>query len=278
VGGSVLAMSYTTPRGYDSSDGEVGLPSMTPHSDPTGNRRVPVLRDTLYRAPNTKTCYFYKDGDARAKSIKLTVNPKSYGDLDVLQTDLSQKIRGLPFGCRSIYTPRGHDQIRTLSDLEHDGHYVCSTHRSYAHGLDLEQVRRSEPPKPWHGGKPPSGKRRLNDLLKFSQSQKIYPSRRPKKAWNTDGHESGPQLDASVQVRSPKKVRVYRNGDPSEHHVLLLNRRTAQSFEHVMDDLSGMFSFQCAKLYTQDGKPVSGGRRSEWRVGEGGGPSHTVCS
>jgi hypothetical protein len=124
-------------------------------------------------------------------------------------------------------------------------------------------VRKAEPPKPWHGGKPPSGKRRHNDLLKYSQSQKIYP-RRPKKAWHqqqqqqspVQNGDSGPHFD-SLPNRSPKKVKVFRNGDPGENHVLLLNRRTAQSFEHVLDDLSGMFSFQCAKLYTQDGKPVS---------------------
>ena len=251
-------MSYATPQPRYDSDTGGGTDHMTPHSDPTGNRRVPVLRDTLYRPPNTKTCYFYKDGDPTAQNVKLTVSQRNYFDMDVLQSDLSKKVRGLPFGCRSIYTPRGHDQIRSVDDLEHNGHYICSTHRSYAHGLDIERARQA-PVRPWHGGKPPSGKRRYNDMLKFSQSQKIYP-RRPKKAWNQqhqeNGDASGPQFD-HLQSRSPKKVQVFRNGDPSEHHVLLLNRRTAQSFEHILDDLSGMFHFQCAKLYTQDGKPVS---------------------
>lgn len=244
-------MSYLTPQpGYSSEPNN--KMNTTPQSDPTGLQRTPMLRDTLYRAPSTKICYFYKDGDPLTAGLKVAINHRSYNDLDILQTDLSRKLRGLPFGCRSIYTPRGHDQVRSVGELEHGGHYVCSTHRSYAHGLDVENAKKQQP-RPWHGGRVPSGRRTLNNILRFSQSQRIYPQR-PRKAWKEK------QEDESFIpiIKTPKKVTVVRNGDPVMRHVLLLNRRTTQSFEQVLDDLSGMFGMSCSKLYTIDGKPVSG--------------------
>ena len=245
-------MSYLAPHPeYASTRGSKNL---TPQSDPTGSRRAADVTHTLYQPPNTKICKFFKDGDESVVPIKLTINQKYFHDVDVLKNELSKKqtMRSLPFGVRSIFTPRGRDMIHSLEQLEHDGQYICSTHRSYAHGLDLDRVSHSKP-RAWHGGRAPSGRRSLNSLLKFSQSQRIYP-RRPKKAWKP-AEENNDNFQMPT-LQTPKKVTVIRNGDPKERHVLLLNRKTI-SFEQVMEDLSSMFQMNCSKMYTMDGTPVS---------------------
>lgn len=55
----------------------------------------------------------------------------------------------------------------------------------------------------------------------------------------------------------PKKLTVLKNGDPAVRHVVLINRRTAQTFEQILSDLSGMFGLAVRKLYTMEGKAVS---------------------
>ena len=54
----------------------------------------------------------------------------------------------------------------------------------------------------------------------------------------------------------PKKITVLKNGEPTIHHVVLINRRTAQQFEQILSDISGMFSIAVRKLYTVEGRKV----------------------
>ena len=46
------------------------------------------------------------------------------------------------------------------------------------------------------------------------------------------------------------------NGDPQSKHMMLLNRRTAQSFEDVLADISETFKLPIRRLCTADGKKV----------------------
>lgn len=55
---------------------------------------------------------------------------------------------------------------------------------------------------------------------------------------------------------APKKITCLKNGDPVQRHIVLINRRTAQTFEQILSDLSGMFQFAVRKLYAIDGTRV----------------------
>ncbi|KAK7503970.1 hypothetical protein BaRGS_00004702, partial [Batillaria attramentaria] len=216
-----------------------------PHPPPSGYS----YRRTLHDAPHAKTCYFYKDGDYKFTGVKVAVNPRRYRRIDTLCTELSSKIRGLPYGVRSIFTPRGRNVVRTIDGLQDAGHYICSTYKHRAEGLDIARVA---PPALWHYAKPNSGQRDLSHLLhdpEYDDPPRIKRARYVRE-----------QRMANAYNRSqPKKVTVLLNGDPIKRHILLINRRTAQTFDQILTDLSEMFGSGVAicKLFTMEGRRIT---------------------
>lgn len=205
------------------------------HTSPRQQRGA----QSLYMQPNTKTCIFYKDGDPNFSGVKLAVNPRYYHNIDILQDELTSKIDKLSNGVRSIYTPAGRHVVSSIKDLENQGKYICSSSRRQAKGLNLNRVGL----RPWMGGKPASGRRyhRWPD-----------PGQRPaRKAWiGPRDHDPYPYRNA------PKKITVIKNAEPSERHVILLNRRTLQTFEQILDDLSEMFHMAVRRIFTAGGRAV----------------------
>ena len=65
------------------------------------------------------------------------------------------------------------------------------------------------------------------------------------------------QKMANAYNRSlPKKITVLRNGEPTQRHILLINRRTAQTFDQILSDLSEMFQTAIRRLHTMEGRKV----------------------
>lgn len=196
---------------------------------------------------DAKLCYFYVDNDYTFNPIRLVIQPRHYKKLDTVARDLSMKMRNkLTQGVRSIHTARGHHRIYNLEDLTNEGHYVCSSNRKYAKGMDVQRVNAR---RVWHNNRPDSGRRNFIGLLKDTDlSSAKY-----------RGGKFRPGYDLSrVYTRvPPKTTTVMKNGDPDTKHSVLLNRRTAQTFEQVLKDLSETFRFAIRKLYTIDGEPVS---------------------
>ena len=85
----------------------------------------------------------------------------------IISPDLSNKVRGLPYGVRSIFTPRGRDMITSIDNFENDESYVCSSMRHQARGIDPSRIL--QPPK-WQFSKPSSGLKEYNVLLQVSIS------------------------------------------------------------------------------------------------------------
>lgn len=209
------------------------------------------LRSSQTAPPEAKTCYFYKENDYNYKPAKVVVGTqvKSW---PVLLTELSKRVP-LSFGVRSVATPGGHDMISNLDGLTHDGHYVCSTNRRKVKSLNLDMVRGGNK---WNFGRPPSGQRALNYLLREEQENRSL--KRPH--FDTFSTRTSPHRDVTdpyIGSKHPKKITVMRNGDPTDRHVILLNRRTGQTFEQILSDMSEMFHFAIRKLYTMEGKRVS---------------------
>ncbi|KAK2179893.1 hypothetical protein NP493_465g00008 [Ridgeia piscesae] len=205
-------------------------------------------RHTLYKPPEKKTCQFFKDGDQHFPGIKVMINPQRYKSLESLQNDLSEKVNGLPFGVRSIYTPRGRDPIQRLDQLQDDGKYVCSTFSNKAKGVDIKHLREV---KQWRTtvAKPQSGKRAYSKYLKETEPDSPPPPQ-PHNAW---GHSAG---GVPNSTRQPKKITVVKDDEPDNKHVILLNRKTMQSFEDVLGDIRGVFQSPITHMFTLGGKPV----------------------
>ncbi|KAK3092113.1 hypothetical protein FSP39_025311 [Pinctada imbricata] len=210
-----------------------------------GNTKMEDTRKTNTAGNETKTCYFFKDHDHSFPGVKVAINPRRYKKFDTLLQELSKKIPGLGFGVRTVATPDGKDRISNLDGLTHDGNYICTSSRLIVRGLDISRVA---PREVWRLARPPSGRRIYNNMLRedFNYTESKVLKRTVKQRSN--------QMYRAYVRNEPKKVTVLKNSDPTQKHLLLLNRRTGQQFEQVLSDLSGMFGFRIEKLYTTEGR------------------------
>ncbi|WAR22969.1 LOXH1-like protein [Mya arenaria] len=203
-------------------------------------------RTSLTATNNAKTCFFYIDNDYTFPPLKMVIHPKKHKRLETVSRDLSVRMKNLPFGVRSIYTPRGQHRVHNLEDLTQDGQYVCSSNRKFARGMDVARVVSKQV---WHHQRPDSGRKNLNNLLKDFEIRS---------AKHRAGFRPGYDLSNVYSRLPPKKTTVMKNGEPDVKHTLLLNRRTAQTFEQVLTTLSDLFQFAVMKLFTIDGTVVDG--------------------
>uniref|UniRef100_A0AAQ5ZWR9 Doublecortin domain-containing protein n=1 Tax=Amphiprion ocellaris TaxID=80972 RepID=A0AAQ5ZWR9_AMPOC len=185
-------------QGLSSSSGQT-LPSrpLQPLSDPSASKRV---------------C-FYKSGDYKFSGHRMVINARTFKTFDALLDALSKKVP-LPFGVRTITTPRGTHLVKALDDLHDGGAYVCSDQKRVK-PLNLDEVNRRQVP------------------------------------WNTTR-----PVSAGVAVRTPKRLTVIKNKDPTVKRTIVLQRRTAPTFDALLDYLSQILQFPVLKLYSIDGRRV----------------------
>ncbi|KAF3857133.1 hypothetical protein F7725_008992 [Dissostichus mawsoni] len=62
------------------------------------------------------------------RGVKMAIHKRSFKCFDALLDDLSQKVP-LPFGVRTVTTPRGTHSIKHLEQLQDGGCYLCSDRR-----------------------------------------------------------------------------------------------------------------------------------------------------
>ncbi|XP_074134524.1 lipoxygenase homology domain-containing protein 1-like isoform X1 [Sminthopsis crassicaudata] len=180
-----------------------------------------------------KRISFYKSGDPQFSGIQMVVNPRSFKTFDALLDNLSKKVP-LPFGVRNISTPRGIHSITKLEDLEDGRSYICS-HRKKIKPIDLEKARQK--PLPWQSSRPVSARRRAAQLARAK-----------------DFGLSHRELPAVVQT--PRKLLVFKNGDPRTRQPIILSRKITQNFEAFLDHLTELMQYPVVKLYTTDGRKV----------------------
>ncbi|XP_028986469.1 oxygen-regulated protein 1 [Betta splendens] len=203
------------------------LPSrpLQPNSDPSASKRV---------------C-FYKSGDYKFSGHRLVINARTFKSFDALLDALSKKVP-LPFGVRTITTPRGTHLVKTLEDLHDGGSYVCSDQKRVK-PLNLDEVKRRQVP--WNTTRPLSAGR-------WRRQQGLQSGRR------NDVHNRGARVTERVAVRTPKKLVVIRNKDPTVRRTIVLHRRIAPTFDALLDYLSQILQFPVLKLYSTDGRRVDG--------------------
>ncbi|XP_066537387.1 oxygen-regulated protein 1-like [Hoplias malabaricus] len=196
--------------------------------------RQPYISDPIA----SKRVCFYKSGDAQFSGLPVVINNRTFKTFEALLDSLSKRVP-LPFGVRTITTPRGHTTVRSLDQLHHGQSYICSDKRTVK-PIDLEQARRKPPP--WYHARPISSRR----FTRERQSPGPRSTRRARKN------------EHAALLHTPRRLVVFRNGDPEVKHTLLLQKRTTHSFEALLELVSEVMHFPVLKLHTPDGRRVDG--------------------
>lgn len=217
-----------------SSDSGQTLPSraLPPTTDASGSKRV---------------C-FYKSGDYKFTGHRMIITSRTFKTFDALLDALSKKVP-LPFGVRTITTPRGTHLVKALDDLQDGGAYVCSDQKRVK-PLNLDEVTRRQVP--WNTTRALSSERRRRQGLRFRLSGR-----------GNDGGGRPVKVTDRVAVRTPKKLVVIKNKDPSVKRTIVLQRRTAPTFDALLDYLSQILQFPVLKLFSTDGRRVSDQRKEQ---------------
>ncbi|XP_061777027.1 oxygen-regulated protein 1 [Nerophis ophidion] len=181
-----------------------------------------------------KRLCFYKSGDHKFSGHRMVINGRTFKTFDALLDALSEKVP-LPFGVRTISTPRGTHFVKGLDDLQDGGCYLCSDQRRVK-PLNLEEVSRRQVP--W------------NTPRAFIAGR-----------WRRQGDGTGnrpAKVTQRVAVRTPKRLVVIRNKDPTVRRTIVLQKRTAPTFDALLDYLSQVLQFPVLKLYSVDGRRIGG--------------------
>lgn len=190
--------------------------------------QVPSRHSNVTHPIVAKRISFYKSGDPQFGGVRVVVNPRSFKTFDALLDNLSRKVP-LPFGVRNISTPRGRHSITKLEELEDGESYVCS-HNKKVLPVDLDKARRR--PRPWLSS------RSISTHVQLRSATATMPTTAP------------------GMFRAPRRLVVFRNGDPKTRRVVLLSRRITQSFETFLQYLTQVMQYPVAKLYATDGRKV----------------------
>ncbi|KAL2098834.1 hypothetical protein ACEWY4_005314 [Coilia grayii] len=177
-----------------------------------------------------KKITFFKSGDTLFGGVRMAIHHRSFKCFDALLDDLSQKVP-LPFGVRTITTPRGTHSIKRLEQLEDGGCYLCSDRR-YTKPINMELAAK-RPAMWYHHSRPHSGRRKP-----------VRPEEAP------------PEHASSHFLRHPKRVVLVKNTDPSVRRSIILSRRTARSLRVFMEEVSELMQCHIKKLYTIQGRKI----------------------
>ncbi|XP_021476420.2 oxygen-regulated protein 1-like [Oncorhynchus mykiss] len=193
--------------------------------------RHPYITDPIA----SKRICFYKSGDPQFSGLRMVINNRTFKTFDALLDSLSKKVP-LPFGVRNITTPRGVHAVHTLDELEDGKAYICSDQRKVK-PINMAVANKKLPP--WYNARPMSARHRALQLAKQNPGRPMH-------------------INTPVIVRTPKRLMVFQNGDPSVKHNLMLQKRTTHTFEALLDYLSELMHFPVVKLHTPDGRRVDG--------------------
>lgn len=244
------------------------------HKDVTDDRYRDLRRPRKVR--------FFVNGDRYFKGKKLYITPHRYFNFNDLLNDLTGKLPSnlsLPYGVRQIFTPVSGRRVTEIEDLSDGENYVCAGFE----GFKTIKYGKAEL-EPWSVARPHNhefGETESN----FGATQGAYgrtrgmygsnafhPGRffhgtQPHRRWaGTFGHANKntylPNAD-NIPLK-PKVVTIVRNGHKPRNNVkILLNRRSVQSFEQLMADISEAFgpkykNNKVKKLFSIRGREVQG--------------------
>uniref|UniRef100_A0A2K6L9V2 Doublecortin domain-containing protein n=1 Tax=Rhinopithecus bieti TaxID=61621 RepID=A0A2K6L9V2_RHIBE len=212
-----------------------GLPSPT-HSAHCSFYRTRTLQ-ALSNEKKAKKVRFYRNGDRYFKGIVYAVSSDRFRSFDALLADLTRSLSdniNLPQGVRYIYTIDGSRKIGSMDELEEGESYVCSSDNFFK---KVEYTKNVNPN--WSVNVKTSANMKAPQSLASSNSA---------------------QARENKDFVRPKLVTIIRSGvKPRKAVRVLLNKKTAHSFEQVLTDITEAIKLETGvvkKLYTLDGKQV----------------------
>uniref|UniRef100_A0A8C1R8S3 Serine/threonine-protein kinase DCLK2 n=1 Tax=Cyprinus carpio TaxID=7962 RepID=A0A8C1R8S3_CYPCA len=183
-----------------------------------------------------KKVRFYRNGDRYFKGLVYAVSGDRFRSLDALLAELTRALADnlhLPQGVRNIYSADGARKITSLEDLEEGESYVCASNEPYR---KVDYTKNINPN--WGVGVGPGG-----------GAERPGPQR-----------TAGESREAKDFIK-PKLVTVIRSGvKPRKAVRILLNKKTAHSFEQVLADITEAIKLDSGvvkRLYTLDGKQLT---------------------
>ncbi|GLD46532.1 serine/threonine-protein kinase DCLK1a isoform X5, partial [Lates japonicus] len=216
-----------------------GVPSPT-HSAHCSLYRTRTLK-TLSAEKRAKKVRFYRNGDRYFNGIVYAISTDRFRTFDALLADLTRSLSdnvNLPQGVRTIYTLDGSRKITSIDQLVEGDSYVCSSIEAYK---KLDYTKNVNPN--WSV-----------NVKASAASSRGPPSLGSAKA-------GGPESRENKDFIRPKLVTVVRSGvKPRKAVRILLNKKTAHSYEQVLTDITDAIKLDSGvvkKIYTLEGKLVS---------------------
>ncbi|XP_040902604.1 serine/threonine-protein kinase DCLK1b isoform X3 [Toxotes jaculatrix] len=215
-----------------------GLPSPT-HSAHCSLYRTRTLQ-ALSSEKKAKKIRFYRNGDRYFKGIVYAISQERFRSLEALLADLTRCLSdnvNLPQGVRTIYTIDGMTKITSMDQLVEGESYVCASIEPYK---KLEYTKNVNPN--WSVGARTAVS--IRDPSSLGSAKAGFP-----------------ETKESKDFIRPKLVTIVRSGvKPRKAVRILLNKKTAHSFEQVMTDITDAIKLDSGvvkRLFTVDGKMVT---------------------
>ncbi|KPP80349.1 hypothetical protein Z043_100013 [Scleropages formosus] len=212
-----------------------GLVPSPAHSAHCSFYRTRTLQ-ALTSEKKAKKVRFYRNGDKYFKGLVYAVSGDRFRSLDALLMELTRSLSdnvNLPQGVRSIYTVDGAKKITSLDELVEGESYVCASNEPYR---KVDYTKNVNPN--WSVNVKAGASRSLSSLSSLRSEQ---------------------QRESKDFIK-PKLVTVIRGGvKPRKAVRVLLNKKTAHSFEQVLTDITEAIKLDSGavkRLYTLDGKQV----------------------
>ncbi|KAK2824960.1 hypothetical protein Q7C36_018887 [Tachysurus vachellii] len=185
---------------------------------------------------------FYRNGDRYFKGLVYAVSNDRFRSLDALLAELTRALTDnlhLPQGVRTIYTADGNKRVTSLDELVEGECYVCASNEPYR---KVDYTKNVNP----------------NWGSRLAGTGAVAGACRQGSLGGQRGLGEGKE---SKDFIKPKLVTVIRSGaKPRKAVRVLLNKKTAHSFEQVLADITEAIKLDSGavkKLYTLDGKQLT---------------------
>ncbi|CAN9509351.1 unnamed protein product [Ophioblennius macclurei] len=249
-----------------SSRGSSLVPSPA-HSANCSYYRTRTLQ-ALTSEKRAKKVRFYRNGDRYFKGLVYAVSSDRFRSYDALLMELTRSLADnlhLPQGVRTIYTIDGGKKITSMDELVEGECYVCASNEPYR---KVDYTKISVPSwKPGASSSISSSSGRTSTASAGVSTSGGPISGGSGAASSSTGASSardraeGREGRDSKDFIKPKLVTVIRSGvKPRKAVRILLNKKTAHSFEQVLADITEAIKLDSGavkRLYTLDGKQLT---------------------
>ncbi|XP_043919392.1 serine/threonine-protein kinase DCLK2 [Protopterus annectens] len=235
IGGNGGAGSgHGSVSGSGSSRGNGLVPSPA-HSAHCSFYRTRTLQ-ALSSEKKAKKVRFYRNGDRYFKGLVYAISPDRFRSFDALLMELTRSLSdnvNLPQGVRTVYTADGERKIESLDDMSEGESYVCASNEPFR---KLDYTKNVNPN--WSVTVKTGSSRSLSSLSSGKN-----------------------EVKENKDFIKPKLVTVIRSGVKPRRAVrILLNKKTAHSFEQVLNDITEAIKLDSGvvkRLCTLEGKQVT---------------------